>query len=75
MGDAYLLRQDLDLRDDGAQIKESRIQPVDNYMSRDWSASSGVSPLCNRGVFPLHTHTLKYNYYLGMKSQGLVKKK
>ena len=26
MGDAYLLRQDLDLRDDEAQSKESRLQ-------------------------------------------------
>jgi hypothetical protein len=59
MVDAYLLRQYLDLRDDGAQIKESRIQSADYYMSREWSASSGVSTLCNGEVFPLHTHRLK----------------
>jgi hypothetical protein len=53
MGDAYLLRQYLDLRDDGAQIKESRIQPADYYMSREWSASSVISTLCNGEVFPL----------------------
>jgi hypothetical protein len=38
MGDAYLLRQYLDLRDDGAQSKESRIQPTeirDYYVSRE----------------------------------------
>jgi hypothetical protein len=77
MGDAYLLRQYLDLRDDGAQIKESRIQPAetrDYYMSRVWSASSGLSTLCNGEVFPLHTHRLKYNCYLGKESQCLIKR-
>ncbi len=58
-GDAYLLRQYLDLRDDGAQSKESRQQFRGVYATKKVVAEStaiAYNRAYSGGGIPLHTH-------------------